>query len=203
MNPLYDFMVYIFILMTLFIRDWMDEARVEKDSIYTWLYFQIAINFYFTGEMIILFIIDGAIWYTLSKTKVKVEIVITLINTVLFVKYIFFASIGREFRLIEIIAISRIFRIFTFLKELDQWKIILQTIDALLNPFYTLLLIQLMLYYAFSIIGDVSFGGTIGKNSATIFKDLSVNNDYVYMNFNDGVSSFITLFMCMLVSNWN
>jgi len=203
MHPFYDFMIYMFILLAVFVRDWMDEAKVEKESVIAWIYLQLLINYYFTFEMIILFILDGSYRYTLSRTKVKVEIIVSIINTALLIKYLFFGSIGLEYRLIEIIAVLRILRIFTFLKELRQWKIILRTIDALLNPFYTLLLIQIMIYYSFSVIGDVCFGGTIGRNSEEIFRDLSVANNYVYLNFNDGASSFVTLFMCMLVSSWH
>lgn len=49
----------------------------------------------------------------------------------------------------------------------------------------------------------MAFGGLLNKNSRHLLKGLSVSQDYIYLNFNDTLSSFITLFLLMLISGWN
>lgn len=59
-----------------------------------------------------------------------------------------------------------------------------------------------MLYYLFAIIGDRAFGGLVSEDSEQIFRDQSIPNNYVKMNFNDTLASFITLFALTVVNNW-
>jgi len=88
------------------------------------------------------------------------------------------------------------------LKEVKQWNIIIHTINALFTPFYILLLVLFMLFFVFSIIGDQLFGGKVSIYSLEIFRDQSIPDNYVELNFNDLGSSFVTLFTLMVVNNW-
>lgn len=90
----------------------------------------------------------------------------------------------------------------SLLKEIRQFKIIIDTINALLAPFYILLLVIFMLFLMFATIGDKLFGGLANLSTFEIFRDQSVPDIYVVLNFNDLASSFITLFSWMVVSNW-
>ena len=47
------------------------------------------------------------------------------------------------------------------MKELKQWRLILDTFRALLAPFFTLLFVIFTVYYLWSQIGVVMFGGLI------------------------------------------
>ena len=78
----------------------------------------------------------------------------------------------------------------------------MHTANALVSPFYTLLLVTSMLFLLFSVIGDRVFGGQISNIKKEIFRDASVPDVYVEMNFNDLGSSLITLFALMVVNNW-
>lgn len=123
-------------------------------------------------------------------------------NVLLLIKLKIFETYGLENRLLELIVLFRALRILKMLREVDQWRTILQTIDALLAPFYTLVLVQFLMFYLFSIIGDRLFGGKVSVHTKEILEDESIPDIYILMNFNDTVSSFITLFALMVVNNW-
>lgn len=98
--------------------------------------------------------------------------------------------------------IARSLRLLKLLKEVRQWNIIIHTINALFSPFYILLLVTFMLFFVFSLIGDIVFGGKASTGANEIFRDQSIPDIYVEMNFNDLGSSFVTLFVMMVVNNW-
>lgn len=178
----------------------MDNMGVGKEYIVIWIYFQLLINFYFTFEMLIHFKIDNNFYITMKEINIKLEFVLSIINVVIFVKFMFFELQSQEYKLIELIGIARVLRIVTFLKETKQLKVITKTIDALVTPFYTLIMVLFMLVYMYSVIGDVLFGGLISINSIENFKDSSIPSNYYFLNFNDALSSFITLFFVEVVS---
>jgi hypothetical protein len=181
----------------------MDNLVVGREYIILWIYFQLLINFYFTFEMIIHFKIDNNFYATLKEINIKLELVLSTINLVLFIKLMFFQMQSQEYKLIELIGIARVLRIVTFLKETKQLKIITKTIDALVTPFYTLIMVLFMVVYMYSVIGDVLFGGLITMNSIETFKDSSIPSNYYFLNFNDALASFITLFFVEVVSCWD
>jgi len=204
-HPFYDMGIYIFLILNLvflLVRDWIDQYGGSRDSIKVWITIQIVINFIFTFELLAVVIVDGSILKTFHKMSVKAEILYSVVNVFLLIKFKIYGNYGIENRLLEIIILFRALRILKVLKEVRQWRIILQTIDALISPFYTLTLVQFLLFYLFVIIGDRLFGGTVSVNSDEIFKDQSIPNIYVYMNFNDTLASFVTLFALMVVNNW-
>lgn len=79
---------------------------------------------------------------------------------------------------------------------------IIHTASALVAPFYILVLVTFMLFFFFAIVGDRIFGGKISNLEKEIFRDSSVSDLYVEMNFNDLGSSMVTLFALMVVNNW-
>jgi hypothetical protein len=204
-SPFYDLCVYLVLianLMSLFVRDWMDQYGGSKEDVIVWIDVQVIINFMFTAELVAVFVVDGSFWKTLKKLSVRTELIYTLMNVLLLIKFKIFESYGLENRLLELIILFRALRILKMLKEVDQWRIILQTIDALLSPFYTLVLVEFLIFYLFAIVGDRLFGGKVSINSKEILQDESIPNGYIFMNFNDTLSSFITLFALMVVNNW-
>lgn len=106
-------------------------------------------------------------------------------------------------RTIEITTILRSLRILKLFRELRQWRIIIQTIESLISPFLSLLLVAFVVFLFFSTIGDRAFGGVMNTASRRTFSDSTVPDSYVEMNFNDLFCSFITLFSLMIVNNWN
>lgn len=96
----------------------------------------------------------------------------------------------------------RALRLLKLLKEIHHLNIIIYTVNALFTPFYTLLLVTFMLFYVFASIGDQIFGGKVNKYTIEITRDQSIPDNYVELNFNDFASSFVTLFVLMVVNNW-
>ena len=48
----------------------------------------------------------------------------------------------------------------------------------------------------------MAFGGKIRSDSSQIINDQSIPDIYIYNNFNDLMSGFVTLFELMVVNNW-
>lgn len=59
----------------------------------------------------------------------------------------------------------------------------------------------MIIYFVFALIGMAMFGGVIRKN-LEIFADNTNPGVYYMDNFNDMLSSFVTLFTLMVVNNW-
>ena len=154
-HPFYDMAVYIILTLnlgTLFIRDYFDIYGGTLEEVKAWISFQFILNAFFTLELVANFIVDWSPMKTLRKLSAKAEVVYTLITIALFIKFKLMNEYGLENRLLELIVLFRALRLLNLLKEVQHWKQILLTIDALLSPFYTLLIINFLLFYLFSII---------------------------------------------------
>lgn len=119
-----------------------------------------------------------------------------------FIHFIIVVELEFILRSLEIIIILRGLRVLKLFNEVQQWKVIMRTIGALLKPFSSLLLVSYILFLVFSIIGERAFGGLANMSAEGIFRDTSIPDSYVQMNFNDIANSFVTLFALLVVNNW-
>ena len=55
----------------------------------------------------------------------------------------------------------------------------------------------------FSAVGQMAFAGGIDEESRDILDRSGFNHQYVYLNFNNTLTSFNTLFTLLIVNNWN
>jgi ABC-type multidrug transport system fused ATPase/permease subunit len=78
----------------------------------------------------------------------------------------------------------------------------METMRNLLGPLINLSGVLFTIYYVFALVGMFMFGGLIRKNSEAIINDPNIPNTYHLDNFNDLISSFVTLFTLMVVNNW-
>lgn len=81
-------------------------------------------------------------------------------------------------------------------------RVIFETMRNLIIPISHLVAVVLMIMYEFAVIGMLLFGGLVQTNSIAILQDSSIPPNYEYVNFNDLISSFVTLFILMIVNNW-
>lgn len=81
-------------------------------------------------------------------------------------------------------------------------RIIFETMKNLLGPLNNLIIVMMTIFYIFAQMGMIIFGGKIRENSTQIIHDSSIPDNYYLMNFNDLMSSFITLFVLIVVNNW-
>ena len=93
-------------------------------------------------------------------------------------------------------------KLLTLLYEIKVMRIIIETIRNLIKPLMHLYGVLFSLFYTFALIGMLLFGGKITKSNPNIALNSSIPDNYHLMNFNDLVSSMITLFCLMIVNNW-
>ena len=81
-------------------------------------------------------------------------------------------------------------------------RVIFETIKNLLGPLNNLILVMATIFYVFAQVAMLMFGGLIKEDSTEIIHDSSIPDNYYLMNFNDLMSSFVTLFVLIVVNNW-
>mmetsp|Transcript_26389 Transcript_26389/g.30907 ORF Transcript_26389/g.30907 Transcript_26389/m.30907 type:complete len:148 (+) Transcript_26389:1120-1563(+) len=93
-------------------------------------------------------------------------------------------------------------KLLTLLYEIKTMRIIFETLKNLLGPLNNLILVMMTIFYVFAQAGMIMFGGEIKEDSPEIVHDSSIPDNYYLMNFNDLMSSFVTLFVLIVVNNW-
>jgi hypothetical protein len=93
----------------------------------------------------------------------------------------------------ESIILVRLLKILQLLDELKTWKIILKTLRHLIEPFLSLFMVQLGIVYTYAIIGERIYGGKISTESVSDLTSVGLGREFTHMNFNDLISSVITL----------
>mmetsp|Transcript_22401 Transcript_22401/g.19903 ORF Transcript_22401/g.19903 Transcript_22401/m.19903 type:complete len:396 (+) Transcript_22401:695-1882(+) len=177
---------------------WVDLAKFKLEV----FYIQIGINTYFLIEIIIIIYIYGFTYAFQSRHYIKLELLLQIVNIIILIKYLMTWDVIILIKTLQITIIVRALKLLKLLKEVQQWNVLIHTINALVSPFYTLCSVSLLLYFLFAVVGDRLFGGQISTLQKEIFKDSSVPDNYVEMNFNDLFSSMVTLFALMVVNNW-
>jgi hypothetical protein len=105
-------------------------------------------------------------------------------------------------KVFELIIFIRTTKLLTLLYEIKDMRIIIETMRNLIMPLLNLLGILMSIYYVFALLGMLMFGGKIRKGMSQIENDPSIPPTYYLDNFNDLLSSFVTLFTLMVVNNW-
>ena len=104
---------------------------------------------------------------------------------------------------LEAIAIIRILRLTIYLEEIKTFRIIVETLKALLSPFWSMITVIFSIFYVYAFMGIIIFGGKVSYDSAEIALNNEVSTAYWALNnFNDFLSAFVTLFELMIVNNW-
>ena len=93
-------------------------------------------------------------------------------------------------------------KLLTLLYEIKVMKIIIETMRNLMGPLLHLSGVMFTIFYVFTLGGLFFFGGKVQKNMDVISNNGGIPDNYHLMNFNDMMSSFITLFALMVVNNW-
>lgn len=72
-----------------------------------------------------------------------------------------------------------------------------------MGPFWSILFVQMTLFYMFGLVGLFIYGGKITTLNPEILNDDSTPDLYYLCNFNDLANGFLTLFELMVVNNWH
>jgi len=105
-------------------------------------------------------------------------------------------------KLFEVIVFIRMLKLLTLLYEVKTMRVIFETLKNLLGPLNNLIIVMMTIFYVFAQTGMIIFGGKIRKDSSEIVHDSSIPDNYYLINFNDLMSSYITLFILIVVNNW-
>lgn len=93
-------------------------------------------------------------------------------------------------------------KLLTLLYEIKVLRIVIDTMRKLIKPLTYLGGVLFTIFYVFSIAGMLFFGGKVQKNLPVILNNNNIPDNYHMDNFNDMLSSFVTLFTLMVVNNW-
>jgi hypothetical protein len=104
--------------------------------------------------------------------------------------------------MLELVIFLRMFKLLTLLYEIKTMRIIIETMRNMIRPLLILCGVLFCIFYMFGLIGMLMFGGKVRKNLDVIAQDSSIPDNYHLCNFNDFLSSFVTLFTLMVVNNW-
>jgi len=105
-------------------------------------------------------------------------------------------------KLLELVVFIRMIKLLTLLYEIKTMRIIIETMRNLSGPLLHLSGVLFTIFYVFTLTGMILFGGKVQKNLPALSNDTGVPDIYHLMNFNDMLSSFVTLFALMVVNNW-
>ena len=105
-------------------------------------------------------------------------------------------------KFLECIIIVRILRLSVYLQEIKVLRIILETLRSLLNPFWSVLTVLFTVFYVYTMLGMLLFGGKISFQTEEILNNDSTPNNWALNNFNDFFSGYVTLFGLVIVNNW-
>lgn len=104
--------------------------------------------------------------------------------------------------MLELVIFIRMLKLLTLLYEIKTMRIIIETMRNLIAPLFNLCAVLITIFYVFAQIGMLIYGGLVTKNSKVIAEDSGIPDNYHLMNFNDFLSSLMTLFALMVVNNW-
>lgn len=105
-------------------------------------------------------------------------------------------------KLFELIIFVRALKLLTLLYEIKVMRIIIETMRNMMLPLLYLCSVLMLIFYVFAMVGMLIFGGKILKGMDVLVNDVSIPDNYHLDNFNDFLSSIVTLFTLMVVNNW-
>ena len=205
-HPIYDgtiSMICVLNILALFVNDYENTYGHAKHYGSGFVISEFILNFLYTFEVFFQLFVWGPRHCWRYRHNMKLEFIYVILNFALFILYVTdnyrYDSL---IRFLSMIILLRIVKLFTVLMELDQFKLIIDTIQSLFRPFYAILGVMFIVYYVFSQIGDRAFGGIVQNNDIRILSQSDFPQTYTLMNMNDMLSSFITLFAIMVVNNF-
>ena len=164
------------------------------------------INGFLLFEMIADFIIAGPLKAYIYHFRVWPETLCQILNIVATVIYC--ENLGdpqtynNTVKIFELIVFIRMIKLLSLLYEIKVMRIIFETIKNLLGPINNLFIVMITIFYVFAQMGMAMFGGLVKEDSPAISHDSSIPDYYYLINFNDLMSSFVTLFILIVVNNW-
>lgn len=102
----------------------------------------------------------------------------------------------------EFVIFLRMTKMLNLLKEHSQMRLVMETIGNIVGPIRNLLCLTGLIMYEFALLGMWLFGGIIQIDSPAYDSDSQIPPYYYLCNFNDLLTSYITLFILMVENEW-
>jgi hypothetical protein len=170
-----------------------------------WIYIQFTINALFFIELVSDFMLRGFLKSYSENFRMWPESLCQFFNSCA-IYYFLTQTRTRDYntivKLLEMVIFMRMLKLLTLLYEIKVMRIIIETMRNLVKPLLNLFGVLFTIYYLFALIGMLAFGGKVTKNAAAIIEDPGIPDTYHLDNFNDLLSSLVTLFTLMVVNNW-
>jgi len=191
------------------------QSTANYNTIHIWMIAQIVLNTFFLLEMITDWIVAGFKNAYIYHFRTSIETLCQILSVPSLI-YFFsgnmnpdvnnasfdYQQYNRIVKIFEVIVFVRMVKLLTLLYEVKTMRIIVETCKNMVSPLSNLLAVMLTILYVFSEIGMAIFGGDIRKTSPGIIHDSSIPDNYYLINYNDLISSMVTLFILMVVNNW-
>jgi len=164
------------------------------------------INYAFFMELITDWIVSGFVNAYSRKFRIWPETMCQMLNITATIYYFSAEKETSDYneivKIFEMVIFIRMTKLLTLLYEVTVMRIIIETMRNLMGPLNNLIAVMLTIFYIFGQIGMFFFGGKIRTNSPPIIHDASIPDNYYLVNFNDVPSTFVTLFILIVVNNW-
>lgn len=174
-------------------------------QIYAWIYVQMAINSCFLVELVTDLYVHKIKSYS-KHFRVWPETICQVLNAYAVALHLLnldnVEQVNTLVKTFEFIIFLRLLKLLTLLYEIRSMRLIIETLRNMLLPLVYLWGVLLIIFYIFALLGMLFFGGLVNKDLPNTIKDGSVPNNYYMDNFNDLLSSLVTLFTLMVVNNW-
>jgi two pore calcium channel protein, plant len=179
------------------------DQELESYALSLWIIFAVVVNALFLIELVLNIVAFGPFWIVTEKKVLILELflqgVCIYAVTLLLSSNYYYNLRGVE--LCSIVSLLRMLRLLYLISEIRQFDLILAIFLKFQTPFFTMCLSLYTVYFAFAELGMLLFAGAITTESAQ--KDNpAIPALYYLMNFNDFLSSMVTLFHIMVVNNW-
>ena len=103
---------------------------------------------------------------------------------------------------LQAVIFIRMSSLLPLLNEIGQLRVIVETLKNLMGPMANLSIFMSAIFYEFALVGMFLFGGRIRTTTEAINRDPSIPMNYNLLNFNDTITSFMTLFALLVNNNW-
>jgi len=166
------------------------------------------INLLFLFESVIDILVFGFVKAYAQHLRISFETICQILNfyciICLFKDYDNLQTYNYYEKIYTVIIFVRALKMMTLMYEIKSLRIIIETLKNLLEPISLMMATLFIVYYLFALAGMQIFGGKITKDLPYPLTQgtNTVPATYHLDNFNDFISSLITLFTLMVVNNW-
>ncbi len=186
-------------MIFIFESEFFQDSTVQDIKLY-WIICEILLNLAFLVKLVLRIVTFGIAKAIHERLTSHLEIIMQIICFFHYIKLAlgYYVDI---LQIMQLVALLRLLRLLTVIERFRAFEILFKSMRRLASPFYMLLFTLYTLNYVFAMVGMTVFGGLIRTDSEQA-ADEEIPELYFMLNFNDFISSMITLNSIIIISNW-